>query len=85
MLEKQLQDNYGHLAESRDTFRKARKAVLAESSAAGNIGHFASTTEDSGASLCSMNFQYPNFASGGVQRPVAFWRRPVRIRPVFPL
>jgi hypothetical protein len=32
------------------------------------------------ASLCPMNFQYPKFGSGAVQRPVAFPRRPVRIR-----
>jgi isoquinoline 1-oxidoreductase subunit beta len=31
-----------------------------------------------GASLCSMNFQYPKFGRGSVQRPIAFPRRPVR-------
>jgi hypothetical protein len=31
MREKQLEGRYGRLADSRDTFRKARKAVLAES------------------------------------------------------
>jgi hypothetical protein len=38
MLEKQLQDKYGHLAESRETFRKARKAVFAESEFVGISG-----------------------------------------------
>jgi hypothetical protein len=47
-------------------------------SLARNIGRLAPKAANFGASLCSTNFQYPEFGRGSVQRPVAFPRRPVR-------
>jgi S1-C subfamily serine protease len=45
-----------------------------------NIGRFALKAEIFRASLCSINFQYPKFGSGAVQRAVAAPQRPVRMR-----
>jgi hypothetical protein len=41
-------------------------------SLARNIGPLAPKGANFGASLCSMNFQYPKFGRGSVQRPVVF-------------
>ena len=56
-----------------------RRLVPKGGSLVEEIGHSAPKAEIFGASLCSMNFQYPKFWERKVQRPVAFLRRPVRI------